>query len=63
MMTVPLTDAHAMEAGATSMDTKIKVTCKRREGSEAGVRRSGIPRWDPGKGFVICYLALVYVWL
>lgn len=42
---MPITDADAREADPTSMDTQTKVTCKREEGLEAGVRRSGIAGW------------------
>lgn len=61
-MAMPIMNVHAGGVCPASMELRQRSIVKPGEKSEAGVRRRGIPR-EQGMGFIICCLALFYVWL
>lgn len=61
-MAMPIMNVHARGVCPASMELRQRSIVKPGEKSEAGVRRRGIPR-EQGMGFIICCLALFYVWL
>lgn len=60
-MAMLIMNVHARGVCPASMELRQRSIVKPGEKSEAGVRR-GIPR-EQGMGFIICCLALFYVWL